>query len=109
MTTPTPTPEQSAQARANALVEYEANAKQPLIMWLLWLFLGGFGAHRFYLGDTKKAVFMLITCMLLVGFIWVLVDAFMIQGELKSKNRALWADIATRYGAPLEPYPASAA
>ena len=81
MTTPTPssTPEQAAQARANALVEYEANAKQPLI-----------------------------SCLLLVGFIWVLVDAFLIQGELKSKNRALWAETATRYGAPLEPYPASA-
>lgn len=77
--------------------------------WLLWLFLGYLGAHRFYLGDTKKAVLMLISCLLLVGFIWVLVDAFMIQGELKSKNRALWTEIATRYGAPLEPYPASAA
>ncbi len=34
--------------------------KDLKIMFLLWLFLGGFGAHRFYLGNIRQGVMFLI-------------------------------------------------
>lgn len=35
-----------------------ANAKSPLPGWLLWFFLGGLGAHRFYFGKMGSGLAM---------------------------------------------------
>lgn len=32
--------------------------KSPTVAYLLWFFLGGFGAHRFYMGRTGSAIGM---------------------------------------------------
>lgn len=81
------------------------DAKSPLVAYLLLLFVGSFGGHRFYLGKTKSAVTMLIAWLLgwvtlpvMVGVvpliivgIWVLVDLFLIPGmiaEDKSRLRS---------------------
>ncbi len=32
------------------------DAKSPVVAYLLLIFLGGFGAHRFYLGQTGTAI-----------------------------------------------------
>lgn len=62
--------------------------------YLLWLFLGSVGAHRFYLGSTGIGITQLILIwlgallsvvmigipMVIVGLIWVLVDVFLIPG-----------------------------
>ena len=70
----------------------EKNEKTMLIAILLCLFLGYFGAHRFYLNQNGTAIAQLIlnivgwlTCWILIGFIpllivwiWVLVDLIMI-------------------------------
>lgn len=105
MTTPNPTtltPEQM-QARSLALAEYNNVRKQGLIAWLLWLFLGALGGHRFYLGHIGYAIGMIIT---LGGFgIWTLIDAFFINKNLRAQNHARWVEIATRYQAPIEPLP----
>lgn len=80
-----------------------ANEKKSTgVAYLLWLFLGGFGAHRFYLGKTGSAIAQLILViggvllsaviiglpMLVVGGIWLLVDAFLILG-LVSADQAV--------------------
>jgi TM2 domain-containing membrane protein YozV len=50
--------------------------KSRLVTLLLCFFLGGFGAHRFYVGKMGTGVLMLLT---LGGFgIWYLVDLIMI-------------------------------
>ncbi len=83
------------------LVKQRANGEKAdtVVTWLLWLFLGMWGAHRFYL-KRNNAILMLVltiigylTAILLVGFlillitwVWWIVDAFHINQFLK-QNR----------------------
>lgn len=90
--------------------------KSTAVAYLLWLFLGGFGAHRFYLGRTGTAVTMLIlfvigwaTVAFIVGLalliplgIWMLVDAFLIPGmiseDANNKRTAIANEISVMSG-----------
>lgn len=70
-------------------------SKSMVAALLLCLFLGGFGAHRFYVGKTGSAVAMLLITLLtgwlivplaIVG-IWALVDLIMIcTGSFKTSD-----------------------
>lgn len=69
-------------------------AKSMLCAVILWLLLGGIGAHRFYLGDTTGGLLMLL-CLLfcwliipgIVLVIWWIVDIFLLlTGKLKPKD-----------------------
>lgn len=68
-------------------VQNETN--EPLIAWILWFFLGHFGAHRFYMQKPNAALMLILeiigilTMIILVGFIillimfiWWIIDAF---------------------------------
>jgi TM2 domain-containing membrane protein YozV len=88
----------AAQARAlsdgtRALMLFEANKKVPVVAFLLWFFLGLFGAHNFYLGRTGVAVTQLILSITIVGLIitwvWWVVDAFLISGWIREQNNQL--------------------
>ena len=75
-------------------------AKETSVAYLFAIFLGGLGIHHFYLGNTGKAVTMLIlylfgwiTSWLIIGFflwaavgIWVIVDLFLIPGYVRAAN-----------------------
>lgn len=77
-------------------------AKSTGAAYIIWLFLGGLGGHRFYLGRTGSGVAMLILfilgwvllpvgvgafCLIIVG-IWAIVDAFLIPGMIANhKNK----------------------
>lgn len=72
-------------------MELEKRKKSPVVMWLLWLFTGGIGGHRYYLGDIGRAVAMTLT---LGGLgIWTLIDAFFISRRLEQKNAELEIEI----------------
>lgn len=53
---------------------------------LLWFFLGLFSGHRFYLGRPLSAVLQIASYFILVGFLWLLVDAFLIPGMVRSRQ-----------------------
>lgn len=87
------------QSTRDTLV-YEASKKSPTVAYLLWFFLGGFAAHRFYCGKTGSAVVMLLlsliswaTTWILIGFvgvaiwtIWWIIDVFLINTWIKTHN-----------------------
>ena len=59
--------------------------KQKIVAGLLQIFLGGFGAGRWYLGDTGIALGQLFTCGGLG--IWALIDGIMIlTGNVRDKQ-----------------------
>jgi len=58
--------------------------KSKTTAYLLWFFLGGFSAHRFYLGKTGSAIVYLLTGQLL-GIGWI-VDLFLLGGMVDQHN-----------------------
>lgn len=48
--------------------------KEKLVAILLAFFLGGFGIHNFYLGETKKGILKICTCWIGIGGILALID-----------------------------------
>lgn len=74
---------------------FEAQKKSTGASYLLWFFLGGLGAHRFYLGQTGTGIAQLMLCFfgwipLFIGWfvlgIWWIVDAFLIPGIIERQN-----------------------
>lgn len=45
---------------------------------ILCFFIGFLGAHRFYVGKVGTAFLQIFTCLIFVGFLWVLIDFIMI-------------------------------
>jgi len=69
------------------ILESEMNKvrKNKTPAWLLWIFTGGIGGHRYYLGDIGYAVGMTFLNWATLG-IWGLVDAFFINERIRRKN-----------------------
>src|SRR5699024_10083492 len=77
--------------------EYESAKKSPAVTWVLWVFTGGIGGHRYYLGDIGYAVAMTLVNWMTLG-IWGLIDAFFINQRLRLKNRDIYNQTSYRYG-----------
>ena len=93
-----------ANAAARKQMMYDAQRKSTGAAYLLWFFLGGFGAHRFYLGQTGTAVAQLLLMLLgwiplftgwIVLGVWWVVDLFLIPGIAREENMRV-ADRLTR-------------
>jgi TM2 domain-containing membrane protein YozV len=59
------------------------------VAYLMWFFLGLFSAHRFYLGTPGTAVVQFLTYFILICFIWLIVDAFLIPSMVRAKKDAM--------------------
>jgi TM2 domain-containing membrane protein YozV len=57
-----------------------------VVAYLLWLFLWFVSAHRFYLGRPGTAILQILTYFIGIGFIWVLIDAFLIPQMIRDRN-----------------------
>lgn len=56
------------------------------IAYLLWFFLWFVSGHRFYLGRPGSAILQILSYFILVGFVWALIDAFLIPGMLRERR-----------------------
>jgi TM2 domain-containing membrane protein YozV len=93
---------------------YDANKKSTGVAYLLWLFLGCLGGHRFYAGKTGSAVAQLLLSLagwllifigigllpLIVVGVWVLIDAFLIPGWVRNTNTKLATALSAGDTAP---------
>ena len=59
------------------------------LAYLLWFFLWFVSAHRFYLGRPGTAILQILSYFVLIGFVWVLIDAFLIPAMVRENNDAL--------------------
>lgn len=82
------------------MMEYNEEKKNLAVTYVLWGFVGMFGAHRFYLGETGTAVAQLILTLTVIGaivtFVWWIVDAVIIPGMVKDINSDILAEIEDR-------------
>lgn len=90
------TTDNSVAAMMQAQSAYDDVKKSAAVAYAFWFFLGGFGAHRFYLGHKGVAVAQLLTLGGL-GF-WALIDVFFIGSRLRRANAAKKADVFVRFG-----------
>ncbi|WP_179872658.1 DUF2510 domain-containing protein [Microcella indica] len=74
--------------------------RETWLAYVLLIFLGGFGVHRFYLGDTAVGVTLLLltiigwaTAAFAIGFlfvgvvwVWIIVDLFLVPGLVRQAN-----------------------
>jgi TM2 domain-containing membrane protein YozV len=69
---------------------FEANSKSKRTAYLLWLFLGWFGVHRFYAGETRKGAVQALLTLSAIGFpvtfVWWLIDIFLIPDMINERN-----------------------
>lgn len=77
--------------------EVENRKKSTAATWLLWLFLGEFGAHRFYLGRIGTGIGMLLTFGGLL--VWWIVDIFLIPGMLRANQQKIQKEVLEEIGA----------
>ncbi len=112
-----------AQELAMLSTEIERRRKGRAALWLLWLFTGTWGGHRYYLGDKGRAIAHTIVFVLamILGFsimasaeteveilvygpmalfmflsvpaLWAIIDAFFIGRRLAQKNEEIEINI----------------
>jgi TM2 domain-containing membrane protein YozV len=56
------------------------------IAYVLWFFLWFVSGHRFYLGRPASAILQIVSFVVIIGFVWVIIDAFLIPGMLREKR-----------------------
>lgn len=71
--------------------------KSSGVAWVLFLFLGGLSAHRFYLGQTPRALLQLFTLQYLGVAIFI--DLFTLNREIRKVNAANWEAYQRALGA----------
>lgn len=64
------------------------------VAYLLWFFLGFVSAHRFYLGRTGSAILQILSFFIIIGFLWLLIDVFLIPGMVRSKQDEVRSRVA---------------
>ncbi|RXZ84919.1 TM2 domain-containing protein [Paenibacillaceae bacterium] len=87
------------ETRELLLLEQEVknHGKNMVVAYILWYFLGLFGAHNFYMQRNGVAVAQLVLTITIIGLfvnvIWLIVDAFLLHQWVKDHNQHLEARI----------------
>lgn len=97
----------TADAAMDAIKADLNKGRSVLVGYLLWFFLGVFGAHHFYLGDTRRALMMaalywgslIIMIVPIIGwiigpigvlawFVWWVINGVKLKGLIEAANAA---------------------
>lgn len=80
------------------LVEQRVTNDGPstAVAYLFWFFLWFVSAHRFYLGRPGTAILQIVSYFVVVGFIWVLIDAFLIPGMIRQRQNEIRDQMANQ-------------
>ncbi len=73
--------------------DYALRRKDSVIALLLCLFLGGFGAHRFYLKQSGLGMLYLLSFWTLIPVIISLLELFVMSDRTRSYNLNVARDI----------------
>lgn len=94
----------SPEERVFFEARYASNRKDPTTGVLLSFFLGGFGAHRMYLGEWSTGVAYLLFSWTTIPFVIALVECFLMPGRVRHHNdqaaREAMLTIRTSRGEP---------
>jgi TM2 domain-containing membrane protein YozV len=90
-------------------------ARKPVPAYLLCIFLGTLGLHRFYLHRKGSGLAMLLITLLLgwalglglaITLVWCIVDLFLIPGIIDKENQRIRIEAYGRFGiAPIMQVP----
>ena len=83
------------------MAHYGALAKRPTIAVLLALFLGGLGAHRFYLGQTRVGIWCLFFCWTGIPTLIAFVETPTLTGRVIEINRRAAREAAVKINAQM--------
>lgn len=64
-------------------------APSQAVAYILWLVLGLLSAHRFYLGRPLSALIQIASYFVLIGFLWLLIDGFLIPGMIRQRQEKI--------------------
>lgn len=60
--------------------------KSPVVGLILGFLFGGLGVDRFYKGDIGLGIGKFLSCFILIGFVWAVVDLFLVWKGIKKDN-----------------------
>ena len=86
----------SDQQKMIFMSEYNSAKKSTTVGVLLALFLGGFGAHRFYLNKIVSGVIYALFFWTFIPAIIALIECFLMSGTVKKYNEAKAIDISQK-------------
>ncbi len=84
----------SEQQRMMFMAQMGAERKSAVAGVLLAFFLGGFGAHRFYLREPGLGLLYLVFCWTFVPGLIAFVECFLMPGRVRQFNSALAFQVA---------------
>mgnify|MGYP000846046642 CR=1 FL=1 len=77
------------------MMQYQNVRKNPTTAVLLALFLGGIGAHKFYLNNAGMGIVYLLFCWTYIPAIIAFIEAFTIAGKVSEINEQKAREIST--------------
>lgn len=80
----------NSQSMTAPAIYYSPHTRSVLVAYLLWFFLWFVSAHRFYLRRPGTALLQICSYLILVGFVWLLIDALLIPGMVDRENRQVF-------------------
>lgn len=76
--------------------EMGSRRKTPATGVVLTLFLGGLGAHRFYLGQIGLGILYVVFCWTFIPALVALIECFMMAGRVRRYNASVGQEIAMK-------------